>query len=60
MEELKIIKCKTCGEPLNLNDAKDGVIECRYCATVYTLPKKETSPEALAFLRMGEHNLDTS
>ncbi|MGN0565508.1 MAG: hypothetical protein ACI4IU_02325, partial [Candidatus Limousia pullorum] len=54
-----IFKCKNCGNHLDLRKAADGVIECEYCGGVFTLPKDETSSEALAFLRMGEHDLDT-
>ena len=54
-------KCKACEAPLDemVKDAVGGVTECPYCHNVWTIPKKETSPAALIFLRLGEHNLDT-
>ncbi|MGN0804377.1 MAG: leucine-rich repeat protein [Candidatus Coproplasma sp.] len=58
MEEIKVTKCKTCGEPLDMSTAKDGVLECKFCATVYTLPKNDSSPEAYSYLNLGEHELD--
>ena len=51
--------CKTCGANLDIGAAANGVIECPYCRNVWTLAKKETSPAALSYLRMGEHALDT-
>ncbi len=51
--------CKYCGAPLPLQEAVGGVVRCTYCGNVQTLPKKDVSPAALSFLRMGEHDLDT-
>ena len=51
--------CKTCGANLDISAAVNGVIECPYCRNVWTLAKKETSPAALSYLRIGEHDLDT-
>ncbi|MCH5142787.1 MAG: ribosomal protein L7/L12 [Clostridiales bacterium] len=51
--------CKSCGAPLDLNKAVNGVVTCIYCGNPYTLPKQGASPEVLSFLRMGEHDLDT-
>lgn len=59
MEELKVLKCKNCGQPLDLRNAKDGVIECDCCFSVFTLPKEESPSEATSYLRMGEHDLDS-
>ncbi|HBD05980.1 MAG TPA: hypothetical protein DCY93_01025, partial [Firmicutes bacterium] len=53
------IKCKNCGATIDLSKAKDGVVECEYCGSIFTIPKKETSTEALSFLHQGEHDLDT-
>ncbi len=50
--------CKNCKAPLDMNAAKDGVIECIYCRSVFTLPKKETDRQALDYLRIGEHESD--
>lgn len=51
--------CKTCGAPLDLNEASEGVVRCLFCGNSYTLPKRDVSPAALSFLRQGEHDLDT-
>ena len=53
-------KCKTCGLPLDelVTLSTTGLVECSSCFNVWTIPKKEASPEALHFLRMGEHDLD--
>lgn len=54
-----ILKCKTCGNVIDLSSAVNGVVECDSCFNRYTVPKKEASPAALSFLRQGEHDLDT-
>ena len=54
-----VLKCKNCGASINLSGAVDGVVQCEYCHSIFTVPKKEIDPSALSFLRMGEHNLDT-
>ena len=61
MELQQKFKCKTCGNPLDdlVAASLNGLVECPSCYNVWTIPKKETSPEALQFLRMGEHDLDT-
>lgn len=51
--------CKNCGAEIIENQAIDGVIECEYCFSRYTMPKKSASPAALEFMRIGEHDLDT-
>ena len=53
------MNCKNCGAELFEQNAVDGVIECEYCFSRHTLPKKAASPAALEFMRMGEHDLDT-
>ncbi|MCM1438946.1 MAG: toll/interleukin-1 receptor domain-containing protein [Roseburia sp.] len=53
-------ECRNCGGPLLLSDALNGVVACKYCGSKFTVPKRETSPAALHFLRMGEHELDTA
>lgn len=55
----EIFKCKNCGASVDLSKAISGVIECGYCFSKFTVPKKEASPAALDFLRHGEHDLDT-
>lgn len=56
--EFKVNVCRNCGNTLDLRNVKDGIIECEYCGSVFTVPKKETNAEALSFLRIGEHNLN--
>lgn len=55
-----MFKCKNCGAEIDLSRASNGLIECDFCLSRFTLPKEETSPAALDFLRQGEHHLDTS
>ncbi len=54
-------KCKTCGTPLDALAAasRNGLVECPACFNVWTIPRREASPAAISFLRMGEHGLDT-
>lgn len=59
MTDIHLLKCKNCGEPLKAESAVDGVIKCAICDAVLIMPKDETSPIALSFLRQGEHDLDT-
>ena len=57
--DLKAMKCKTCGEPLDIGKAQGGVIKCAICDSVFTLPKVDASQKVLDFLSQGEHDLDT-
>ena len=59
MTDLLALKCKNCGEALQPESAVDGVIRCRVCDAAFIMPKDDTSPAALSFLRQGEHDLDT-
>ena len=56
--ELTRTDCACCGATLIAANAVGGVVECEYCGNKYTLVRKETSPVALSYLRMGEHALD--
>ncbi len=56
--ELTELLCKTCEARLDPGRAQNNVIFCEHCGNAYILPRKETSPKALSFLRMGEHELD--
>lgn len=58
MENLSVMKCKNCGGVLDIRRAQNGVIECEYCSTVWTVPKQETEPEALKYLHDGNAALD--
>lgn len=53
-----LLKCKHCGHLNEIGKAINGVIECEYCFSKFTVPKKDISPAALSFLRQGEHDLD--
>lgn len=57
---MEIFKCKTCGNPLEalVQQSQNGLVECPSCYNVWPIPKKDISPAALSFLRMGEHALD--
>lgn len=61
MEIQQTFKCKTCGEPLVelALKSQNGLVECPNCYNVWTIPKKEITPEAAQFLHIAEHDLDT-
>ena len=59
LTDLQSMKCKTCGEQLDLSRAQGGVIKCALCESTFTLPKQTTEPKVLDFLSRGEHELDT-
>lgn len=42
MEELL---CVNCGAPFELSTAADGAVKCKFCGSVFTLPKPEQTPE---------------
>lgn len=58
MEEIVQKKCKNCGAALEFADAENGVVTCEFCYSTFTLAKRQTTPRALEFLNMGEHELD--
>ena len=51
-------KCKCCGAPMESAGAENEVITCKYCGSIFTVPKAETAPEALDLIRIGNHDLD--
>ena len=59
MDNLKLSCCKTCGGELDPRTAVDGVVKCQFCGSLWTMPKEKTVSEAVHFLKMGEHELDT-
>ena len=59
LTDLRAMKCKTCGEPLDINLAQNGVIKCAICDSCFTLPKDTADKKVLDFLSQGEHDLDT-
>ena len=57
--ELQNFKCKNCGGVMQATTNENGVLNCEYCGSIFTIPKKDSNSEVLYFLRIGEHNLDT-
>ena len=53
-------KCKTCESLLDelVEKSTNGLVQCPYCSNIWTIPKKESSPGTVSFLRTGEHELD--
>lgn len=60
MNEIAELRCKNCGGALNIEEASDGVIKCKYCKSLFAVHKKETLPEAVAQLRIAENELDNN
>ena len=52
------LSCKNCNAPLNMAEAKNGVIACSFCGSVFTLPKKDASDKVRKHLDAGETALD--
>ena len=50
--------CKNCNAPLDMAEAKNGVIVCAFCGSVFTLPKKEQPPAVVKALDFGYAALD--
>ena len=59
MADLIQNKCTNCGGELDLSLSKGGTIRCKYCNSVFTLPKGKSLPDTLEFLKKGEEYLDT-
>lgn len=58
MPKLIFEKCKNCGAPLNASLALNGVLECEYCGSAFTLPKEETAGGAIEQLKIAANELD--
>lgn len=58
MPNLLFEKCKNCGAPLNASRALNGVLECEYCGSAFTLPKEETAGGAIEQLKIAANELD--
>lgn len=58
MRELLFEKCKNCGAPLNIGRAENGVLECEYCGSTFTVPKEETNKGAIEQLKIALNELD--
>ena len=50
--------CKNCNAPLNMAEAKNGVIACSFCGSAFTLPKSDASDKVRKHLDAGETALD--
>ena len=50
--------CKNCNAPLDMAEAKNGVIVCSFCGSVFTLPKRDASDKTRKHLEAGETALD--
>ena len=50
--------CKNCNAPLDMAQAKNGVITCAFCGSAFTLPKKEQPPAVVKALDFGHAALD--
>ena len=55
--QLENTRCKNCGAELDLQKAVNGVVQCMFCASKFTLPKEDITPAALKFLHDGESSL---
>lgn len=60
MVTLEIARCKTCGVVLDdlIRTAENGVVTCPACANVWTIARKDATPDTRNFLQIGEHDLD--
>ena len=58
MGNISLFKCKNCGAELDVRLAVNGVIECGYCHTPWTVPKQETASDAVKYLHDGNAALD--
>ena len=50
--------CKNCNAPLDMTEAKNGVIACSFCGSVYTLPKDGQSDAVVRLISAGQTALD--
>lgn len=57
--DVKELRCKTCDAVLDMQTAHGGVVECKFCRNVYTIPKAETKSDTRELLAIASHELDT-
>ena len=50
--------CKNCNAPLDMTEAKNGVIACSFCGSVFTLPKSGQTDEVKRLIDAGKTALD--
>ncbi len=52
------LKCTNCQGDLDINEAKNGVIICKYCNSSFTVPKHEAAESVIDLLKEAERDLD--
>ena len=52
------LSCKNCTAPLDMAEAKNGVIACSFCGSVFTLPKSGQTDEVKRLIDAGKTALD--
>ena len=52
------LSCKNCTAPLDMDEAKNGVIACSFCGSVFTLPKSGQTDEVKRLIDAGKTALD--
>ena len=52
------LSCKNCNAPLDMAEAKNGVIACSFCGSVFTLPKSGQTDEVKRLIDAGKTALD--
>ena len=52
------LSCKNCAAPLDMAEAKNGVIACSFCGSVFTLPKSGQTDEVKRLIDAGKTALD--
>ena len=52
------LSCKNCNAPLDMTEAKNGVIACSFCGSVFTLPKSGQTDEVKRLIDAGKTALD--
>ncbi len=55
--QLENMRCRNCGAELDIQKGVNGVVQCEYCMSKFTLPKEDITPAALKFLHDGESSL---
>ncbi len=56
--ETKESRCRNCEAVLDMDKAVNGVIECLYCHSFYTIPKENASSPSKELLKIAENELD--
>ncbi len=56
--QLNDFVCKNCGNTLDVTNAHNGIIECKYCHSIFTLPKENASNNTKTLLQIANNQLD--